>query len=247
MTAMPPRVLGDPLATLPRDLPYEDGKPMDSPLHRAQMELLIDCTLTRWHDRTDFYCGGDMFVHYSPERARNRDFRGPDFFVVLGTELNRPRLYWAPWDEGGLYPNVIVELLSPTTAVEDRTTKFEIYERIFRTSEYFLYDMDTHELEGYRLARRYRRIEADSQGRLWSEELGCWLGNWDGSFHKVERTWLRFSEPAFQLIPTAAEAERQIAETERQKAVFEQKRADDTADENARLKAELERLRAGKP
>ena len=65
------------------------------------------------------------------------------------------------------YPDVIIELLSPTTAKEDRTTKKRIYEQTFHTSEYYLYDPDTQQLEGWRLGPR-KRYKAPS-ARLTSE------------------------------------------------------------------------------
>jgi Uma2 family endonuclease len=224
----------------PKDLPFDDGVPMDSPWHRAQMELLIASTEYRWRGRKDFYCGGNMFIHFSEERARNRDFKGPDFFVVLDTDHDRPRQYWAPWDEDGRYPNVIVELLSPTTADEDRTTKRVVYERTFRTPEYFLYDPSTRQLEGYRLARRYRRLEPADGGRLWSDELECWLGVWDGVFDGHAATWLRFFEQDGTLIPTGEEAATVRADAEA-------RRADVAEAELARLKAELAALKQQPP
>ena len=34
----------------------------------------------------DVFVGGNMFIYYSAKQARNRDFKGPDFFVVLGVD-----------------------------------------------------------------------------------------------------------------------------------------------------------------
>lgn len=245
MAASPESAVRDPsMPSVPTDLPVDDGEPMDSPWHRAQTELLIDCTETRWRGRKDFYCGGNMFIHFSVERARNRDFRGPDFFVVLDTDHDRLRQYWAVWEEGGRYPNVIVELLSPTTAEEDRTTKRTVYERTFRTAEYFRYDPETRQIEGDRLNRRYRPIEPARDGRLWSEELECWLGLWDGEYTGLVGTWFRFFDRAGDLIRTAAETESARADREAARATAEAARANAAEAEIARLKAELERLKA---
>src|SRR2546421_257487 len=80
--------------------------------------------------------------------------------------LPPPRPYWAVWQEGGRYPNVIIELTSPSTEREDRTTKWTLYERTFRTPEYFIYDFDTGRVEGWRLsaALAYEPIPANDRG-----------------------------------------------------------------------------------
>lgn len=88
---------------------------MESDLHRQQMDLLIDCLEWWWRDRNDFYASGNLTIYFSPDQIKSRDFRGPDFFVVLGTE-RKPRKSWILWAENGKYPNVIVEILSESTA-----------------------------------------------------------------------------------------------------------------------------------
>ena len=82
----------------------------------------------------------------APTRSSSRDFRGPDFFVVLGAEKS-PRKSWVVWQEGGVYPHVIIELLSSSTAQVDRGLKKELYQNIFRTPDYFWFDPDLLEFE----------------------------------------------------------------------------------------------------
>ena len=109
---------------------------------------------------------------------------------------------------------MVLELLSPTTKNEDRSTKFTIYEQTLRVPEYFLYDPDTHSLEGFRLiGQNYVGLQANEHGWLWSEELGLWLGNWVGVFQgENAETWLRLYTPDGQLVMLPEEAERQHAE-----------------------------------
>lgn len=238
MTAMPPKYAArDPLSTIPTDLPSEDGENMESAWHRDQMNLLIESLRVRWRGRTDYYCGGNMFIHFSPKHVRNQDFRGPDFFAVLDVDGTREREYWAVWDEEGRYPDVIVELLSPTTAKADRTTKKFIYERTFKTMNYFLYDPTTGILEGHRLDKNFRyQPLAPEEGRLWCEALGCWLGSWEGPFLEASNTWIRMFEPDGKMVPLFSE----LADAEKQ-------RAEAAEAEIANLRAELERLKNSNP
>jgi Uma2 family endonuclease len=191
-----------------------DGVPLESAWHVYNITLLIDSILVHFADRTDFYVGGNMFIYFNLEQARNRDFRGPDFFFVKESHFLPLRPYWAVWLECGRYPDVIIELLSPATAQEDRTTKKTVYERTFHTAEYFCYDPDSQLLEGWQLGakRRYVAISPNERGWLWSEELGLWVGTWKGEYRRTEQTWLRFYDTNGHLVPIKEEIATQRAE-----------------------------------
>ncbi len=151
--------------------------------------------------------------------GEQRAFRGPDVFWVGGVDPDRERQVWIAWEEGGRLPDVIVELLSPSTAKKDRTEKKDLYAQVFGTAEYFLFDPETQKLEGFRLAgRSYRPIPPDEHGRLWSEQWRVALGTWEGIVGARRAAWLRLFRPDDSLVPTLAEAERQLAEAERQRA-----------------------------
>lgn len=204
-----------------------DGVPLESSWHRDEINLLVEQVRFRFRERKDYYVGGNMFIYFDLEQARNRNFRGPDFFFVDGVNSEPLRPYWVVWEEGGKYPDVIIELLSPSTAVEDRTTKKGVYERIFKTSDYFCYDPDSQELEGWQLVKhRYQTLAANDRGWLWSEELQLWLGRWDGPYQGQVATWLRFYDAHGVVVPLFDEAERQRAEAERQRAEAERQRAE---------------------
>jgi Uma2 family endonuclease len=209
--------------SFPKNLPSEDNRLMDSPWHRGQMELLINVLPTAWKER-DFYCGGNMCIHFSEEQLRNQQFLGPDFFVVLNVDPNRLRSYWATWEEKGRYPDFIVELISPTTARQHLTTKKNLYEKTFRTAEYFCYDPDGFQLSGWRLREDYQPIPVENQ-RMWSEKLEMWLGNWTGTWDGQETTWLRFFDRDGNLLPTGEEKEAAHAEAEAARADQEAARA----------------------
>jgi Uma2 family endonuclease len=200
-----------PLENLP--LPSEDGIPLESNWHRICMNLLIDCVIVHMGARTDYFVGGNMFIYFSFEQARNRDFRGPDFFFVDGASFTPPRDYWALWDEGGLSPDAIIELSSPTTAEVDRTVKFRTYERVFRTPDYFIYDPASETLDGWHLVNRsYERLTPNEHGRLWCSALGLWVGVWRGMHQNYDTTWLRFFDSAGNVVPTTSERERRRAD-----------------------------------
>ncbi|MBF2000092.1 MAG: Uma2 family endonuclease [Synechococcales cyanobacterium M58_A2018_015] len=167
----------------PSDLDSNEP-PLETDFHRLQMTLLLQCLEWLWRDRNDFYASGNLTIYYSPNQLKSEDFRGPDFFVVLGTE-RKPRKSWVVWEEDGKYPNVIIELLSDSTAETDRGLKKQIYQDIFRTPEYFWFDPVTLELRGFALVQgQYQEMQPDQRGWLWSKQLQLFLG--------VESKQLRF-------------------------------------------------------
>ncbi len=223
-------------------LPDTDGIPLESDWHRLAIALLIESVLYHFKDRTNFYVGGNMFIHFSLEHVRQRSFRGPDFFYVEDVALNPPRRSWIVWNEGGRYPNAIIELLSPSTQEEDRTTKKQIYERTFRTAEYYCYDPETEKLEGWRLGgkrQRYQVIKPDGRGWLWSDVLQLSLGTWKGEYLRHPATWLRFYTRQGHLVELKDETALQQLENERQRAENERQRAEAAEAELARLRALL--------
>jgi Uma2 family endonuclease len=197
------------------ELPAEDGVPLESNWHRIQMNLLIDSTHYHWRDRRDYFAGGNMFIYFSSEQVRNRDYRGPDFFVVKGVAGEHDRDSWIVWEEKGRYPNLVIELASPSTIDIDLGSKKELYEQTFHTPEYYVFNPDGSQLFGWRLtASRYVELEPNNQGWLWSEEMGLWLGAWQGEVQRVAATWLRFYTNDGLPVSTLAEAEAWRVEAE---------------------------------
>ena len=194
---------------------WSDEPPLESDLHREQIDSLI--RLIRWlfrpgtdRTRTDVYVAGNLTVYYSPNQKKSEFFRGPDVFVVLGTDPS-PRRSWTVWHEGGLYPNLIIELLSPSTAEVDRTEKKTLYQSVWRVPEYFWFDPVSLEFRGFSLTHGiYEPIVSTSEGWLWSEELGIYLG--------IAADRLRLFAVDGQIIPFPEEAAEQRADLEMQRA-----------------------------
>ena len=59
----------------------------------------------------------------------------------------------------------------------DRGLKKQIYQDIFRTPDYFLFDPETLELTGFHLLDgQYQELIANEKGWLWSQQLELYLG-----------------------------------------------------------------------
>ena len=232
-------------AIMPDATQLESDEPeMESSQHYMQLMLLVSCLEWLWRDRNDYFIGANLTIYYSRQQLKTRDFRGPEFFLVKQTE-KRHRKSWVVWEENGKYPNLIIELLSDSTAKVDRNLKKDLYGDNFRTPEYFWFYPDTLEFKGWRLVEdEYREIQPNSQGWRWSNELDLFLG--------VDGDQLRYFTASGQLIPTPQEAaiqeqlQAQQAQLQAQQAQLQAQRERELAreaDERARQEREFaERL-----
>jgi len=189
---------------MPDATQLESNEPeMESSLHYEQLALLVACLEWLWREdgpsaRNDYFIGANLTIYFSREQLKSRDFRGPDFFLVKNT-VKQPRKSWVVWEEGGQYPDLIIELLSDSTARIDRTLKKELYQNRFRTPEYFWFSPETLEFQGYRLVNlRYQPIQPNAEGLLWSYALDLYLG--------IDNGVLRYYTASGELVPTPEEA-----------------------------------------
>jgi Uma2 family endonuclease len=237
-----------------------DGDRMESDWHVVSITLLDELVRNHLGAPKHYFCGGNMFIYYSVAQAKEVEeyveaktvarkprFKGPDFFLVRDVDGTKPRESWVVWDEGGRYPDLVVEFISTSTRKKDVDENVKFYAKVFRVPEYFWFDRRTGELAGYRLSGvSYTPIEPDARGRLWSEVLGAYLGVWRGEYRGRRFPWLRLWDKEGRLVPTTAERaarertarSRAEARAEQAEAQAQQERA-----ERERLQAELERLR----
>ena len=217
---------------------WSDEPPLESNLHLRQIVLLIQCLEWLWQDRDDYFAAGNLTIYYSPNQKKSEEFRGPDFFLVLGTTRNQNRRSWVVWQEGGKYPNVIVEILSESTAKTDREEKKQIYQDTFRTPDYFWFEPISLEFEGFTLISGvYQPIQPNEQGWLWSRQLGLYLG--------IHEDRLRYFTAEGELVPTPEEAARLAEERASQaedRATQERQKAQKFAAKLEELGVNLEAL-----
>jgi hypothetical protein len=176
--------------------------------------------------------------------------------VILG--VREARDYYSQFDvkAEGVRPRLIVEIVSPSTRVNDVETKVAHYHR-YRVPLYVIVDREDEEgpprLIGYeRTPRRYRLMPLEEDGRLWLEPVGIYLGVRDdrvvaydgetdqelGDYTAVSAALAAEQARAEEAESRAMEAERR-ADDERLRAEAEKQRADDE-----RLRAEAEKQRA---
>lgn len=227
------------------DLPSDDGMPMETHRHVLQASLLTEPLRLHWAARSDVFIGSNMFVYFSPDQVLAEDFRGPDVFLVQGVP-HRDRRSWVVWDEGGRGPDLVIELLSESTAQIDKTHKKRIYQDRLRVPEYIWYDPYGEDWAGFRLQDGvYQSIERDAEGRMPSRQTGLRLVRWHGEFAGETARWLRWAMPDGTLLATGAEsleATRRRADAEQRRADAQQRRAEEAERRLVALEARLAQI-----
>jgi Uma2 family endonuclease len=208
-------------ATREVDYPTGDGKPMaETDVHRDDMVDVIQMLRDHFAGERDVYVSGNLLMFYV--EGDRRKHISPDVFVVRGVE-KKDRDNYLIWKEGKS-PDAVIEITSKSTRREDQRKKKELYRAVLQVAEYFQFDPTEDylkpPLQGLRLIDGiYIPIEPVN-GRLPSEILGLHLER-DGKR-------LRLFNPASGARLLTADAARHLL-----------------AEENERLRREIEALRRG--
>lgn len=198
-------IVTDPWPPHERDLPSDDGMPVDSQRHWMQRTILWQTLEEYWRERERGYVAANMGVYFNIDHDRRTyDLIDPDFFVAVNAD-KRMRDCWVEWDEP--YPiDVVIELMSPSTYQRDKVDRFRVYQDILRVPEYFWYDPFTEEFAGFRLQNGlYEAIAPDAAGDRFSEPLGLFLGVRETLYLRDRASYLRLIGPDGVVLPTADE------------------------------------------
>lgn len=225
------------------DYPESDGKPMAETLQHILVIIYLLNALMYWfRDRMDMYVGANNLIYYE-EGFPNISF-APDVYLIPGLDKT-PRRVLKLWQEKRA-PAVIFEITSRGTWEQDLGDKLDLYERL-GVREYFVYDVEHAELDpvlrGFRLVdETYEAIRPNPAGGLYSEEIKLAVQEMEGTLRLVNpvtnAVLKNYSENQAQV-----ELEQERTQVERERAEMERERARAAEEENARLRAEIEKLR----
>ncbi|RKU12603.1 hypothetical protein C6501_10885 [Candidatus Poribacteria bacterium] len=232
--------------------PESDGKPMaETERHRdALMDVLL-ILIEAFKDKPDVCVSGNMMMYYvegDPHKSIS-----PDVFVSFGIGKKQRRTYRV-WEEGKP-PDFVLEFSSQKTHRTDQKEKKLLY-ALIGVREYFLYDPERQYLPtplmGFRLVEgEYVPIPMGPDGGVMSATLDLELrlrGKTLGFYDKVSSEWLetpadiaeaRADEEAARADEEAARADEEAARADQETEMRKQAEA-----EAARLREELERLKA---
>jgi Uma2 family endonuclease len=126
--------------------PDSDGQPMAENTLQFRWIVTIKEGLDHvFRDRPDVFVAGDLFWY--PVEGRPDIRTAPDALVAFGRPRG-DRGSYKQWEEGGIPPQVVFEVLSPNNRFKEMFHKFKFYEE-YGVLEYYIYDPDHNELEGW--------------------------------------------------------------------------------------------------
>ncbi len=127
--------------------PESDGQPMgDNDQQRDWMIKIIENLKALFAGRSDVYVSGNLFWY--PVEGNNRIVQAPDAMVVFGRPPDQRGSY-KQWEENGIAPQVVFEVISPSNTTEEMIRKRAFYQK-YGVDEYYVYDPADQTLEGFR-------------------------------------------------------------------------------------------------
>jgi Uma2 family endonuclease len=229
----PPRVI---------HYPDNDGNAMAENTLQFEWIVTIEGGLAAlYRNDLDVFVAGDLLWYAVEGNPKIRT--APDAMVVFGRPKGRRGSY-KQWEENGIAPHVVFEVLSPGNRAGEMERKFQFYER-HGVEEYYIYDPDRGDLVGWLRVDHILQEIPDMSGWT-SPRLGIRFEPGDGpdNLAIIRPDGQRFL--TFVELSQRAESAEELADAERQRADEQARLADaerQRADEQARL-ADAERQRA---
>ncbi len=164
--------------TKPIIYPDSDGKPIADNTKQFEWIVTIAGGLQAlFADNPNVFVAGDLLWY--PVEGDNKTRIAPDALVAFGRPQGHRGSY-KQWEEGGIAPQVVFEVLSPNNTPQEMADKLAFYDR-YGVEEYYLYDPDHGRLQGWRRqggAAGGNRPDA----RLDQSPVGCaFRVGWNGS------------------------------------------------------------------
>ena len=231
------------------ELPCSDDTPVDNEDQNLLPNILLFLLRTLWAERMDWYFGVDMAVYHTTGEAPTVPVV-PDAFLSIGVERKKggkSRKSYAVWEEAGVVPILVLEMVSQTPRGE-YDEKMGIYARL-GVLYYVVYNPENwgqKRQQKHQPFEVYKLVEGEYQLQrgepYWLPEIGLGIGRCQVMSDNLPQEQLAWFDQAGNRYLTAeeqAEAERQRADLEQQRANLEQQRAEAEQQRRERLEAFL--------
>ncbi len=128
------------------DYPESDGLPIADNTKQFQWITVLVWNLDlMFKDDPNVFVAGDLLWY--PVKGRNTLRRAPDAMTVHGRPKGHRRSY-KQWEEGGIPPQVVFEVLSQSNTAWEMRQKRDFYDQ-YGSEEFYVYDPDKNELQGW--------------------------------------------------------------------------------------------------
>jgi Uma2 family endonuclease len=128
------------------EYPEDNGEPMsEGTLQFRWIVTIVGGFRARYRNDPNVLVAGDLLWY--PVEGNNKISRAPDAMIALGRP-NGDRRSYLQWLEGGIAPQVVWEVLSPSNRGSELAKKFAFYQK-YGVEEYYIYDPDYGKLSGW--------------------------------------------------------------------------------------------------
>ena len=215
--------------------PDSDGKPMSDNTLQFEWIVKIEGGLdSQFENDPNVFVAGDLLWY--PVQGNPGIRAAPDAMVVFGRPKGHRGSY-KQWEEGGIAPHVVFEILSPGNRFSEMQAKFAFYET-HGVEEYYLFDPDRVILEGWQRSGT-RLVQIPNLQNWVSPRLGIRFDLSSGDlviYHPDGRPFGTYREVAAQ----RARAERTAQEAQKAAQEAQQAALDAQQETQAAQQAALE-------
>jgi Uma2 family endonuclease len=231
------------------ELPCSDDTPVDNENQNLLPNVLLFLLRTVWAERMDWYFGVDMAIYHTTGADPTVPVV-PDAFLSLGVERKKggkSRKSYAVWEEAGVVPILVLEMVSETYRGEYEE-KMGLYAKL-GVLYYVVYNP---ELWGQKRQRQHQSFELykrvgdkyklQNGEPYWMAEVGLGIGRcqvMSDNMLQEQLAWFDQQGERYLSSEEQAEAERQRAETERRRAETERQEKEAERQRREQLEAFL--------
>jgi hypothetical protein len=216
-----------------------EGLPMsDNTLQYEYMHTIKGGLDALYDNDPNVFVAGNLLWY--PVEGDNTTRQAGDLIVVFGRPKGHRGSY-SQWEEGGIAPQVVFDILSPGKRISEMIRKFFFYQR-YGVEEYYVYNPGNGDLVGYQ-RQGDELVEIVSMNGWQSPRLGVrfqLVGNELELYRPDGRKFLTYVELEKQWATERAEKERahwEIEEVKRQAEQQQRQMAEQIEQLRAMLKA----------
>jgi Uma2 family endonuclease len=166
------------------ELPCSDDTPVDNEDQNLLPNLLLLLLTSLWSERLDWYFGVDMAIYHTTGISSNVPVV-PDGFLSVGVERKKggkSRRSYATWEEGGVVPIFVLEMVSHKPGGE-YDEKLAIYANL-GVLYYLVYNPEFWRRDGHQPFELYKLNNGKYQLQIgepyWMLEVGLGMGRYQG-------------------------------------------------------------------
>ena len=222
--------------------PDSDGQPIADNTLQLKWILMLYTNIEWIYDgNPDVFVATDNLIY--PDPKDDRICLAPDVYIAYGRPKDDDRGSYKVWNEGGIFPQVIVEVLSPNNTKKQMNAKRQWYET-HGCEEYLQINPKTEQLIVWVRSRQENKLIQQKLHPDWiSPRLGVHFVQWPRKLQIVHPDGRPFLSP--RELSREREAEKQRADAAEERAQAETQRADAETQraDSAEARADAEQLR----